>query len=297
MSIARFIDPKNDFAFKQIFGTEKNKDILIHFLNDIIGYPDGQQITDVTFLETAQDPEIAAYRQSIVDVLCKTQDNTQIIIEMQVSKHKGFEQRAQYYAARAYSQQLLEEDGEHKKLDVYAKLKGVIFLAIADFTMFPDKSEWVSTHQTRDIKSNDHDLRAFHFIFLELTKFKKAIDQLENIQEKWAYFFKHAEHSTLDDIKHLIGTDIIMQRAFDAINKAGWTVDELRTYDHIAKANLDNQVIEEQKIEDAKAEGKIEGKTEEKIEIAKKLIQLGISIQDILSATSLTKKQVEELLK
>lgn len=31
--ITKFLDPKNDFAFQKIFGTEKNKDILIHFLN------------------------------------------------------------------------------------------------------------------------------------------------------------------------------------------------------------------------------------------------------------------------
>ncbi len=30
--LARFLDPKNDFAFKQIFGIEKRKEILIHFL-------------------------------------------------------------------------------------------------------------------------------------------------------------------------------------------------------------------------------------------------------------------------
>ncbi len=71
MSLSRFLDPKNDFAFKQIFGTEKNKDILIHFLNDVLGYKKEEQIIEVTFLKTAQDPDIAIYKQSIVDVMCK----------------------------------------------------------------------------------------------------------------------------------------------------------------------------------------------------------------------------------
>ncbi|MGI4775698.1 MAG: PD-(D/E)XK nuclease family transposase, partial [Janthinobacterium lividum] len=35
MSVSKFLDPKNDIAFRRIFGTEKNKDILIHFVNDI----------------------------------------------------------------------------------------------------------------------------------------------------------------------------------------------------------------------------------------------------------------------
>jgi hypothetical protein len=31
--LSKFLDPKNDYAFKQIFGTEKNQDILIHFIS------------------------------------------------------------------------------------------------------------------------------------------------------------------------------------------------------------------------------------------------------------------------
>jgi hypothetical protein len=32
MSFSKFLDPKNDLAFRRIFGSEKNKDILIHFI-------------------------------------------------------------------------------------------------------------------------------------------------------------------------------------------------------------------------------------------------------------------------
>ena len=70
MSIGKFLNPKNDLAFKRIFGTEKNKDILIHFLNDIFGRTTNP-IEHVKFLKTAQDPKIAAQRTSTVDVLCE----------------------------------------------------------------------------------------------------------------------------------------------------------------------------------------------------------------------------------
>jgi hypothetical protein len=36
MVLSKFLDPKDNYAFKRIFGTEKNKDILIHFLNDVL---------------------------------------------------------------------------------------------------------------------------------------------------------------------------------------------------------------------------------------------------------------------
>src|SRR3990167_8117161 len=128
MSLGKFLDPKNDFAFKKIFGTEKNQDILIHFINDMLGFTGQHQIETVQFLKTSQDPEIASKKQSILDVLCSDQQDRQYIVEMQVAKTSGFEKRAQYYAAKAYSRQLNE--GEE-----YHNLKEIIFVAITDFVM------------------------------------------------------------------------------------------------------------------------------------------------------------------
>lgn len=49
--INKFLDPKNDVAFKKIFGTERNKDILIHFLNDVVVFREKLPIVDVSFFE------------------------------------------------------------------------------------------------------------------------------------------------------------------------------------------------------------------------------------------------------
>ena len=124
----KFLDPKNDFAFKKIFGTEKNKDILIHFINDMLGFTGDKKIETVSFLKPNMDPDILSKKQSILDVLCADQKGRQYIVEMQVAKTTGFEKRAQYYAAKAYGNQL--NQGEK-----YEKLKEVIFVAITDFVM------------------------------------------------------------------------------------------------------------------------------------------------------------------
>ncbi len=90
---------------------------------------------------------------------------------------------AQYYAAKAYSSQA--DVG-----DQYHDLKGVIFIAIADFILFPNKLAYKSDHVTFDKMTFEHDLKDFSFTFIELPKFNKTKeDQLENIVEKWIYFF------------------------------------------------------------------------------------------------------------
>ncbi len=97
MALSKFLDPKLDLTFKKIFGTEKNKNILIHFLNDILGCTEVNTIQEVEFLSTIMDPEIASDRQSIVDVLCRDSSGSRYIIEMQLARDKGFEKRAQLY--------------------------------------------------------------------------------------------------------------------------------------------------------------------------------------------------------
>ena len=200
MPLSKFLDPKNDFAFKRIFGSERNKDILIHFINDILRFEGNSKIKEVSLIKTAQDPEIAASKQSLIDVLCSDEMGRKYIIEMQVAKTKGFEKRAQYYAAKAYSQQL-------NRAEDYANLKEVIFIAIADFVMFEEKESYYSTHYILDENGYSRDLKDFSFTFLELPKFHKTIEELETLLDKWAYFFKHAEETKEQELDKIIGSD------------------------------------------------------------------------------------------
>ena len=246
--LGKFLDPKNDFAFKQIFGSEKNKDILIHFINAILGFKGEEQVVSVEYQKTSQDPEIASQKQSLIDVLCQDHAGRQYIIEMQVAHMDGFEKRAQYYAARAYGRQLIAGDN-------YTALKEVIFIAITDFVMFKDKKDYYSTHIILDKETSEHHLKDFSFTFLELPKFKKKIEELETILEKWAYFFKHAEETQEGDLERIVGGDKVIKRAYEALNRFSWSQIELNTYEEAEKRELDAKAI----LKSARAEGKAEG--------------------------------------
>lgn len=78
-----YLSPTNDIAFKKIFGETQNKDILIHFLNDVL-HKDGESaIADVEIANPHQLPEIAGSKESILDVLCTDNHGIQYIVEMQ----------------------------------------------------------------------------------------------------------------------------------------------------------------------------------------------------------------------
>ncbi len=315
MPLSKFLDPKNDLAFKRIFGTERNKDILIHFLNDIFA-GEVAPIEKVEFMKPIQEPEIASQRVSIVDIMCKAAIGDQFIIEMQVLHEPGFEKRAQFYAARAYIDQ--RQAGTK-----YHDLKQVIFLAITDFTLFPNKPSYLSHHHVLDKKTLERDLKDFSFSFLELPKFNHTIAELHTMTEKWAYFFKHGTETSENEMLQIAGQDIIITRAYEELNRYSWTPEELRTYNSIDMKREADAAILQGALSRGKEEGLVEGLTkglaegltkglaegltkglvegvkkgaeEKQLAIAQKLLKSGeYSIEEIAEITDLSLKQIKE---
>ena len=298
---SRYLDPKNDFAFKRIFGREENKDILISFLNDILDHDHVGKIVDVEFLSPVQDPDIVAKKQSILDVLCRDQEGAQYIVEMQVAKTEGFEKRAQYYAAKAYSAQLL--DGER-----YERLKEVIFIAITDFVMFPEKEAVKSDHILLDKETGTHDLRDLYFTFIELPKFEKGIEELEGNIERWYYYLKHAPETVKEVYQELIKDTPSLARAYEQLERASWSVEELRVYEQVLKIDRDNAAAWRYKLKEAEKKGekrgeKIGEKRGEKkgiaigekkraLEIAHQMLSKGYKLAEIQLLTGLSAAEI-----
>ena len=98
-----FINPRVDWAFKRIFGTEDTKECLITFLNGVF---EGEfVIKDVKHLKTEQTRHQKRERGVIFDVACETDDGRHIIVEMQKKEQRYFVDRALYYSAKAIVEQ------------------------------------------------------------------------------------------------------------------------------------------------------------------------------------------------
>jgi len=282
--LSKYLDPTNDFAFKTIFGTEKNKDILIHFLNDILVFRSKQPIVEVEFLKTVQDPMIASQKTSIVDILCRDKQGSHYIVEMQVARTMGFEKRAQYYASKTYCSQA-------QVGDKYPDLKEVVFIAIADFIMFPDKKRYKSDHVILDRESHEHDLKDFSFTFIELPKFKKKIDQLSSLEEKWCYFFKHAKETSSEELNKIIGKDVIIKKAYTELDRFHWSPQALLSYEESEKRINDYLSSLGQKF----IEGVEEGARKNQIETVENMLEEKFPLSAIAKATRLSLEEVKKI--
>ncbi|KDB19634.1 Rpn family recombination-promoting nuclease/putative transposase [Wolbachia endosymbiont of Glossina morsitans morsitans] len=293
MGLSKFLDPRNDLCFKKIFGTEKNKNILIHFLNDILGFTEINAIQEVEFLSTIIDPEVASNKQSIVDVLCKDSHGNRYIAEMQLARDNGFEKRAQLYAAKAYSRQL-DKSGN------YIDLKKVFFIVMSNCNLLPEEVDYISTHNIRDIKTNGHYLKDFQFVFIELPKFaKNKVEQLESIVERWCFFFKYAEETTEEDLKEIAEKAPIIKLAYDELDKFRWNEKDLVAYEERIMDLRKEEAILEYRLDLAEEKGTQKGiekgKIEGKIEVAKAMLANNVDVNTIVKFAGLSISEIEEL--
>ncbi|MBW8048899.1 MAG: Rpn family recombination-promoting nuclease/putative transposase, partial [Cytophagales bacterium] len=214
----KFLNPKTDFAFKKIFGSEKSKEILISFLNAILNLKSPYKIKEVTIIDPYLAPKIKGIKDTYLDIRVKDEQNKSYIIEMQVLNVAGFEKRILYNACKTYANQI------HKGED-YHLLTEVIAITITDFVMFEELPDIINKFNLRNEKNNEVYSDDLELVFAELPKFTKNENELANIIDKWLYFIKTAGNLTA--IPKALSKEQPIIKAFEIANKASLTEVEL----------------------------------------------------------------------
>ena len=293
----RFADPKNDLAFKKIFGSEKHKNILISFLNAVLDFKGKYEIVDVELVNPYQVPKIPELKETILDIKATNKNKDNFIVEMQKKDLGNFTKRSLYYTSKAYVEQL-------PKGNDYTKLKKVYFIGILNFDIFDNKN-YISRHLIINQETNKQDLDDFEFTFIELPKFNKTLDELETILDKWIYFLKHTQD--LEFIPEQFKTKEEFLEAFEIVTQQTWDKKEMEVYDYIALKEFDEinalKTAErkglakglEEGIQKGKEEGLKEGEKKAKIEIAKISLKQGLDIKTISLITGLAENEIKEI--
>jgi len=285
----RFINPKIDYAFKKIFGSEQSHDILISFLNAML-YEGNDTIREIEILNPYLAPRIRGVKDTYLDVKATINDDTSIIIEMQVLNVEGFEKRILYNAAKAYSNQL--DVGED-----YTELQPVIALTITDFDMFPELNQLISRFILKEkTYLTDYSIYDIELVFVELPKFQKQLTELETITDKWLYFLKTARK--LDAVPSVMEEVPAIKKAFAIANQANLSREELDDFEHheIFIHDQRNAIKKgiKQGLEQGIKQGIEQGKLEAKLEIAKQLLNV-LDDDAISQTTGLSREQVSGL--
>lgn len=292
----KFVDPRNDVAFKKIFGSENRKEILISFLNAVLELQDEHEIVDIDLLNPYQAPKIDILKYTLLDVRAKDRRGVIFIVEMQVDRVPGFQKRFLYYASNAYASQI--EQGTD-----YPRLNQVIFIGILDFAAF-EGNNYLTRHMILNTSTYKQEITDLEFNFIELPKFTRQEDELETVLEKWVYFIKYARQ--LQDIPP--NTDAKpLRTAYEVANRFGWSREEMEIYDYWSIKMGDERgryelAVQEalqkglqQGIQQGRQEGIQQGRDDERLGIAQRMLRQGYDVPTIADMTGLSMETIASL--
>ncbi|MEM8642824.1 MAG: Rpn family recombination-promoting nuclease/putative transposase [Cyanobacteria bacterium P01_G01_bin.54] len=300
---AKYINPFTDYGFKKLFGEEPNKDLLLDFLNELLKDEQGE-ITTLNYIKNEQLGSSDLDRRAVFDLYCENAAGEKFIVELQKSKQNFFKDRTVYYSTFPIREQA-------KKNNWNYQLGAVYLIAILDFVFDEDKDD--PEKYRYDVKLTDIDTcKVFYdklsFIYLEMPKFTKTIEELETRFDKWLYVLRNLPR--IQEIPEAL-QEKIFTKLFETAEIAQFNREELRSYENSLKYYRDLKNSMDTARDEGKAEGIVEGigigreegigiGREEGIGIgirttARALLDEGVSEAIILKTTGLTAEQLEQL--
>ena len=279
----RLLNPKIDFVFKKIFGSEKHPGVLISFLNAVL--KPKNNITDVEIKNTDIDKQYIDDKFSRLDVKAVTSKNEIINIEIQLKNEYNMIQRSLYYWSKLYEEQL--EEG-----DRYDKLCRTVCINILDFKYLKN-DRFHNGYRLKEIETNEEltDLEEIHFI--EIPKLKKINSEKDivDVLEGWVEFLRDPESEVVRKLEMTNkeireAKDELYRLSMDEKERALYFIREKSIRDEIsALANAEEKGMER---------GIKKGERNKAIEIAKSLLDV-LDIETISIKTGLSIKEIEDI--
>jgi predicted transposase/invertase (TIGR01784 family) len=276
----KYINPFTDYGFKRLFGEESNKGLLLDFLNELLKEEQGK-ITELTYLKNENLATTELNRKAIFDLYCTNERGEKFIVELQKTKQKFFKDRTVYYSTFPIREQAVIGS------DWSFELKKVYTIAILDFVFDEDKND--ADKFRYDVKLTEQETKeVFYdkltFIYLEMPKFNKQIEELETRFEKWLFILKNLHK--LDRVPEKLKENIFLQ-LFETAEISKFSQQEYQDYEDSLKYYRD--------INNSLNTAREEGVQKGKIEMAKGMKNENIPIEMISKISGLSKEEIEKL--
>ncbi|WP_220495749.1 Rpn family recombination-promoting nuclease/putative transposase [Oceanospirillum sediminis] len=303
----KYINLFTDFGFKKAFGEEASREHLISFLNTLL--PERHQIQELQFSANEHQGATALDRKAIFDLNCVSSTGEFFVVELQKAKQNFFKDRSVFYATFPIQQQA--QRGEWN-----FKLSAVYTIGILDF-VFDDEDSSTRQDVVHQVQLKNQCNQVFYdkltFIYLTLPNFAKSEDELETLQDKWFFLFRHLHE--LDDIPPRLRERVFLS-LFEKASIARFQPEERQAYESSLKyyRDLKNVIATAREegveegievgLEQGREEGREEGYQQAKAEADKrdiltviKMLERGMNAEEISDILGLTITQVQAIQK
>ncbi len=226
-----------DLTFKKAFNPDtQNKVCLIELLNALLEGEIDEPIEDVQSRNKEYNDGSNENRTTIFDLHCVDTKRRKFIIEVQIAKQENIVNRAIYYAS-----QTVVSQGDRGRGYKYG-LDPVITVVFMEFSVFDEQDKYLRKAMLRE-KDGTRISRTLNFVFVELPKFRKKLEELETNQDKCLYALCHIKELrkmpstyTGSSFELLFRTAELAkfskeeQKMIDAAQKAKWDAYAIQSY-------------------------------------------------------------------
>ena len=288
---ADILPPSDDRVFKLILTSPEARQGLMNLISSIID----RKVVDVALLPNELalgDTEEKAER---FDVNCKIDDGSQINLEMQAShmvedmdgQHRNLKGKSIYYLTDLHSSQ------PAKGIRRYDRLSRSYQITFCSYTVFPYITDYVNSFSLRHDTTGELLSDAISLTFVELSKLgevvRKPVNDMTDL-DKWSIFFQYAsdlEHREI--VNEVIESEEVLQVAGNLLMTISKNEQERAIYRSRRKLQTDMQ----SDLATAEDRGEHKGR----VDVARNLLKLNLPLEQIITATELTREEVERLRK
>ncbi len=286
---ADILPPSDDRVFKLILTSPEAKPGLINLITGIIG----RNVVDVTLHPNEPPSGDIEEKTERFDVNCKIDDGSQINLEMQASRmqedpggqHKNLKGKSVYYLTDLHSSQ------PSKGIRRYDHLAQTYQITFCSYTVFPGQREYVNSFSLRNDMTGELLCDAVQIVFVELSKLNEILDKPVSemtMLDKWSLFLQYAsDQKHRKKINEVIESEEVLQMAGDLLMSI--------SQDEVERARFRSRRKFQTDLQSDLATAEDNGAKRKALDIAKNLLSMGLSLDQIINATGLTRGEVEDL--
>ncbi len=218
----KFINPKTNYAFKKIFGSNQSQDILISFLNAIL-YEGEKNIISLEIIDPYSPDKVSELKTTGFEVKAQLNRGETILIQLEAFNTPDLGKRLLYNTTIMYINQL--QFGEF-----CLELRPAIGIAVTDSILFAEHSQVICQFTLKEENSLvDYKDGSLTLVTVELPKFHKSLEESSNITDQWLYFLQKApDLEVIPDSMSMIPE---IKKAFTIADRANLTLAELEHWE------------------------------------------------------------------
>ena len=182
--------------------------------------PEGFRIVDLRYISQEEVPELGHRKSGLLDIKCRDESDNVFIVEMQNGYEKHLLKRLQFYSSNAYVSQL-------RRGDSYGDLDPVFVIVILRDQIISPEIPIISYHKILEVSTGEHILKDIAHVLVELAKFTKSEEELQNEEDHWLYFL--SRWSVAKDPPKTLKDPLILE-AYQQIEEFRLSEDEYKLY-------------------------------------------------------------------